>query len=452
MANITALLNRVINPESHWKLRWDGVVLGTAVLATVLAPLNIAFDLGSSVFLLFIDILITLIFLADIWILFHTAYMEKRVLITDLSLIRKRYIRGWFGIDLLAALPFFLFTGSSFLVINRILRFARITRILKLLSGTRVINRLKKTKINPNVMRLALMIFWLLMAAHIIAVGMVMVGGVPDDLPDPMRYLQAFYWTVTTLATVGYGDITPDKTNSLQLIFTIITQFVGVGMYGFIIGNISTVIANIDIAKTQYREKMERINTFLKYRNIPHDLTKRINDYYDYLWESRRGYDESSVVDELPFSLKIQVSQELHREIITKVPLFKGANPSFIRDTILSLRPVVYTPGDYIVRKGELGEEMYFISRGAVDVVSEDESVVYATLREGAFFGEIALLLSSPRNATIKARDYCDLYSLDKTTFEKILEKYPEFAREVAKLAEERKKETEAAAKKTKGT
>lgn len=444
------LRNFYIAPDAPWKLRWDGAVLAGAVLATVLAPLNLAFDFSDSVFFLLVDIGITLLFIADIIILFHTAYVDKRRLVTDKKCIRMRYLKGWFWLDLFAAVPFFLFAGPAYLTINRVARFARITRILKLISGARVIGRLKKTKINPNVMRLALMIFWLLLAAHIIATGMILVGGVSADQPDGMRYLQAFYWTVTTLATVGYGDITPDPNNSLQLLFTIITQFIGVGMYGFIIGNISTVIANIDIAKSQYREKMERINTFLKYRNIPHDLTKRINDYYDYLWESRRGYDESSVVDELPFSLKIQVSQELHRDIITKVPLFKGANHSFIRDIILNLRPVVYTPGDYIVRKGELGEEMYFISRGAVDVVSEDESVVYATLQEGAFFGEIALLLSSPRNATIKAREYCDLYSLDKRTFEKILEKYPDFAKEVAKMAEQRRKETEAAAKKKK--
>jgi len=219
-------------------------------------------------------------------------------------------------------------------------------------------------------------------------------------------------------------------------------------MYGFVIGNISTVIANIDIAKTQYREKMEKINTFLKYRNMPENLTKRINDYYDYLWESRRGYDESSVVDELPFSLRIQVATELHREIIAKVPLFAGASSAFIRDLILNMVSVVFTPGDYVVRKGEIGEEMFFISRGSVDVVSEDESIVFATLQEGAFFGEIALLLSTPRTATIKAKDYCDLYSLNKTTFERILSRYPDFAKNVKEMAEQRRKETEEAAKK----
>jgi hypothetical protein len=441
-------LSQIIQPDEPWKIRWDGFVLLSVILATIVAPLTIALELPSVDGLFVFEVLITLIFLADILIIFRTGYVKRRQVITDPRLIARKYLKGWLWADALATIPFFLFAGSGFFVLNRLARFARMTRVIKLFSGSRSMSRLKQSKINPNVMRLVLMIFWLLMASHIIACGMIIVGGVDPELDNGMRYLQAMYWTITTLATVGYGDITPDVNNRVQLLFTIVTQLVGVGMYGFVIGNISTVIANIDIAKTQYREKMEKINTFLKYRNMPPELTKRINDYYDYLWESRRGYDESSVVDELPFSLKIQVATELHRDIIAKVPIFAGASPAFIRDIILHMVSVVFTPGDYVVRKGEIGDEMYFISRGSVDVVSEDESIVFATLQEGAFFGEISLLLSTPRTATIKARDYCDLYSLNKETFERVLAKYPEFAQSVRKLAEQRKKETDEAAKK----
>ena len=447
MAHISKIFGAVIDPESKWKLRWDWLVLLSVVVATIYAPLSITFRIKSQGAFFVLDVLITLIFATDMVIMFRTAYLHRRKLVEDPKLIAKRYLKGWFFADLLATFPFFLLAGSGFLVLARIGRFARMVRLLKLFSGARSINQLKNSNINPNVMRLILMIFWLLLVAHLIACGMILVDGVSADQTDGMRYLQAFYWTVTTLATVGYGDITPDRTNALQVIFTIITQFVGVGMYGYVIGNISNVIANLDIAKTQYREKMEKINTFLKYRGIPDSLSKKINNYYDYLWETRRGYDESSVVDELPYSLRTLVSLELHREIIAKVPIFAGASPAFIKDIVMNMESVVFTPGDYVVRKGEIGEEMYFLSRGSVDVVSDDESIIFATLREGSFFGEIALLLSMPRTATIKARDYCDLYSLNKAAFERVLEKYPDFATQVRELAEQRRRETEEASR-----
>ncbi len=46
--------------------------------------------------------------------------------------------------------------------------------------------------------------------------------------------------------------------------------------------------------------------------------------------------------------------------------------------------------------------QMFFINRGTVDVVSEDGSVVFASMNEGKFFGEISLVFSCPRTASIR--------------------------------------------------
>lgn len=435
-------MKRVIfHPESRFKILWDLFILLATIAVTVQAPLMIVFDLVSTGWLLVFDIVITLVFIADIIISFNTGFIVKRQLVTDRKLIAKEYLKFWFWPDLLATLPLFALSGTNFLLLNRLFRFFRLSRLLKLFTGARTIRKAKELNLNPSIMRMTMMVFWLLLASHLIACGFVFINGVDPTLPNNMRYLQALYWTITTLSTIGYGDITPDRGNPVQLIFTLITQLIGVGTYGFIIGNISTLIANIDVAKTQYREKMEKINTFIKHRSIPGPLQRRINDYYDYLWESRRGYDESQVLKDLPVSLKTQVSLYLNKEIIEKVPLFKGASPSFIKELIMNMQPVVFTPGDYIVTKGEIGDDMYFINTGTVDVVSEDESLIYATLTAGQFFGEIALLLSMPRTATIKARDYCDLYSLEKETFDRILIRYPAFAKSIEELAEKRRAE-----------
>jgi voltage-gated potassium channel len=114
------------------------------------------------------------------------------------------------------------------------------------------------------------------------------------------------------------------------------------------------------------------------------------------------------------------------------------------------MTPIVYTPGDTIVKAGELGFDMYFISKGSVDVLSADELTHYATLTDGQFFGEIALLLSTPRTATIRAREYCDLYRLNKETFDRILNRYPGFKKNIEELAEKRRREVESVTAKNK--
>jgi voltage-gated potassium channel len=86
---------------------------------------------------------------------------------------------------------------------------------------------------------------------------------------------------------------------------------------------------------------------------------------------------------------------------------------------------------------------MYFISRGRVEVIAADGSTLLNTISEGDFFGEIALLFSQPRTASVRAVDYCDLYTLDKDTFDRVLTHYPAFAAHIRDMAYQRQPELE---------
>jgi glucose-6-phosphate 1-dehydrogenase len=116
----------------------------------------------------------------------------------------------------------------------------------------------------------------------------------------------------------------------------------------------------------------------------------------------------------------------VNREVLGKVPLFKGCDSIFLHTLAMVLKPDVVGGGDVIMNKGDLGRQMYFISRGEVDIM--DGERVVRTLVEGDFFGELALLSSQPRTATVRARTSCDLFVLDKGDFDKALKDHPEFA------------------------
>ena len=55
-----------------------------------------------------------------------------------------------------------------------------------------------------------------------------------------------------------------------------------------------------------------------------------------------------------------------------------------------------------------------------IAVVNEDGSVIFATLREGAFFGEVAMFTTQRRTASARALDDCILYSMTVTDFEEV--------------------------------
>ena len=432
----------MFHPENKLRTAWDFFVLGITVLGAIGFPLSVIFDSSSSSAAAALLWIIPLVFTADILVQFNTGYYRLGRTVTRRSSIALRYLKSWFALDLLAALPLGLIIGALVPDPGTALLLVSLNPLLKLIHSGATLYRIGGTRVNPAILRLVLLVFWILLVAHMVSCGWILISGNPEKLQPVPLYIRSFYWTITTLTTIGYGDITP--TGPEQTVFVIFIELLGAAMYGMIIGNIANLIANIDVAKTQYREKLDKINAFLNYRNIPHDLQRKINNYYSYLWESRRGYDESAVIEDLPVALKTTVSLQINREIIEKVPLFQTAGEDLIREIVLNLTPVVFTPGDTIVTAGEVGFQMFFISQGSVDVLSADERTVYATLTAGQFFGEIALLLSMPRTATIRAREYCDLYRLDKENFDRVIQRYPDFAERIHELAEKRQAENEA--------
>jgi voltage-gated potassium channel len=213
----------------------------------------------------------------------------------------------------------------------------------------------------------------------------------------------------------------------------------GVGVYGYIIGNVATFIVNMDLTKAAYQKKIDDINAFLRYKMIPGALVKKVNSYYDYLWESRHGQSEHDVLGDLPDSLRIEVTMYINRRVIENVPLFRDASEEFIREMVITLKPRVYLPDDIVFRKGDIGAAMYFVSKGNVEVLDDDEKTPIVALGEGSYFGEIALTESVPRTRSIRTTTFCDLYELSKENFDLLLAKYPEFRAHIEKTVRSRK-------------
>jgi glucose-6-phosphate 1-dehydrogenase len=126
-------------------------------------------------------------------------------------------------------------------------------------------------------------------------------------------------------------------------------------------------------------------------------------------------------------------------EALSRSELFRGGDELFLNAVIMALRPQVASPGETIITKGETGREMYLLCRGEAEVLGDKGSII---LRDGDVFGEIALLLSQPRNATVRAKTLCDLFVLGKADFARILHENPLFAERVREIAEKRFKVT----------
>lgn len=101
------------------------------------------------------------------------------------------------------------------------------------------------------------------------------------------------------------------------------------------------------------------------------------------------------------------------------------------------LEPRIYVPGETIFKANDKPDALYFIHAGQVEILDKKNTVI-ATLEEGAFFGEMALLKDSPRSATAKAVSFCDIYLLHKSKFNDAISAHPKFKAHIEKVVQNR--------------
>ncbi|MCE9605314.1 MAG: ATP-binding cassette domain-containing protein [Planctomycetia bacterium] len=127
-------------------------------------------------------------------------------------------------------------------------------------------------------------------------------------------------------------------------------------------------------------------------------------------------------------------------EFLRRVPLFSGLLPHTLTQVADKMELSEYQPGQIVFRQGDPGENFYLIRSGEAEVVIRDdtEENVAATLDEGRFFGEKALMTGEPRNATIRAKTPLVLCALDKDEFREVMESSATFKEELRKVLFER--------------
>jgi len=384
------------------------------------------------------------LFVIDIGLNFVTKVKAGHIRLEMPQAIARNYLSTAFVIDVVAALPVeVILTGLLGLVSGghfdyRTYLLLQALTLFKLFKAGRIFKELQEALgLIPAVQRLVIFSYWLVAVIHLIALGWIVIGAGEVGRTPGDQYIRAMYWAITTISTIGYGDYTPDHDSNRQIIYTGIIQLFGVAMFSYVIANVSSLVANLDVAKSAYRRRLEEINAFLHAQRIPADLQERVRDYYSYLWERQRGVSSTQMLNEFPRNLSREILLFLNREVLDHVALFKGADELFIREAVEQLKPEVFLPGEYIIRQGEFGDCMYFLTSGEVQVLVGSAEV--ARLGPGSPFGETALIENVHRNASVVSISYSTGYRLSKADFDELRSKYPEFDRQVRAVVEKRK-------------
>lgn len=160
------------------------------------------------------------------------------------------------------------------------------------------------------------------------------------------------------------------------------------------------------------------------------------------MWISQKSSDEERSVACLPDRLKAEIAIHVHLDTLKRVDIFQNTEAGFLCELVLRLKLVLFSPGDYVCRKNEVGHEMYIVSRGILEVVANEGKSVVATLKAGSYFGEISVLnvglAGNKRTASVRSVGYSDLFCLNKQDLWDVLKNYPNAEARIRARAEER--------------
>ncbi|XP_042267443.1 cyclic nucleotide-gated cation channel beta-1-like [Thunnus maccoyii] len=343
-----------------------------------------------------------------------------------------------FKMDVISLFPmeiFYYFTG-----VNSLLRFPRLLKYMVFFEFNDRIEAVMKKAYIYRVIRTST---YLLYSLHINAC-LFYWGSDYEGLGSTKwvyngkgnAYIRCYYFAVKTLITIGG---LPDPTTVFEICFQLINYFVGVFAFSIMIGQMRDVVGAATAGENYYRACMDSTVKYMNSYNIPREVQNRIKTWYDYTWQSQGMLDEQELLVQLPTKMRLDMAVDVNYAIVSKVALFQGCDRQMVFDMLTRLKSVVYLPGDFVCKKGEIGREMYIIKQGEVQVVGgPDLQTVFVTIRAGSVFGEISLLAGgggNRRTANVKAHGFANLFILDKKDLAEILVHYPESQKLLRKKA-----------------
>ncbi|XP_050359959.1 potassium voltage-gated channel unc-103 [Nymphalis io] len=445
--------------HSPYKAAWDWLILILVIYTAIFTPYVAAFQLNEPDFdkrsrgfgqdpIVVIDMIVDVTFIIDILINFRTTYVNAADEVeSDPAKIAMHYLRGWFVIDLVAAIPFdLLLFGTDTDETTTLIGLLKTARLLRLVRVARKIDRY--SEYGTAVLLLLMATFVLI--AHWLACLWYAIGswerpqlhapiGWLDALANDVqasydnstgpsmrsRYITALYFTCTSLTSVGFGNVAPNT--DMEKGFTIFVMLVGSLMYASIFGNVSAIIQRLYSGTARYHTQILRVREFIRFHQITNPLRQRLEEYFQHAWSYTNGIDTSSVLKGFPECLQADICLHLNRNLLANCAAFDGASPGCLRALSLRFKTTHAPPGETLVHRGDVLTSLYFISRGSIEILKDD--IVMAILGKDDIFGENPCIHSTVgrSNCRVRALTYCDLHRVHRDDLLDVLDFYPEF-------------------------
>lgn len=370
----------IIMPDKIYKIIWD-LIIGVIILySSIVTPYEIAFsDKTKDTWW---DTMLDVFLWMDIVITFFSAYTDSEEnVIKSHKKICINYLTSWFILDLISVLPINQLTSGSF-TYNKITRISRLPKLYRLVKLTKLLRITKaskrnvnnvtkffmeKLKINGNIKRLIVLILAFLLLNHLCACFWYFVAKLQDLSPDSWvvrlgyvdssnfeLYINSFYWTLTTITTVGYGDI--HAGTNIERVYALFIMIIGGLLYSYSIGLLSSIVSTLDQKTAEMNQKLQILSSIKKEFNLDQNIYDQVRKVIKFDL-SRNQKDKMMFLQELPNKLRIELSQIMHDKVIQNLYFFRDQPSDFFAYVAPLLKPIKFSQNDYLYKCQDMIDE-----------------------------------------------------------------------------------------------
>ncbi|GLH07838.1 Cyclic nucleotide-gated cation channel subunit A [Gryllus bimaculatus] len=181
----------------------------------------------------------------------------------------------------------------------------------------------------------------------------------------------------------GLGE-TPQPENDAEYAFVVADFLAGVLIFATIVGNIGSMISNMNVSRVNFRNRMDDVKQYMSFRRVSPELEAHVIRWFTYTWANQQALDEERALSALPDKLKAEIAIHVHLDTLREVCIFRDCEPGLLEELVLKLRLQV----------------------SVLEIAGN---------RTG-----------NRRTATVCSLGYSDLFCLDKRDLWEVLKEYPE--------------------------
>ncbi|CAI8591545.1 unnamed protein product [Vicia faba] len=225
------------------------------------------------------------------------------------------------------------------------------------------------------------------------------------------RYISAIYWSITTMTTVGYGDL--HAVNTMEMIFIIFYMLFNLGLTAYLIGNMTNLVVEGTRRTMEFRNSIEAASNFVYRNRLPPMLKEQILAYMCLRFKAER-LNQHQLIEQLPKSICKSICQHLFFPTVEKVYLFKGVSKEILLSLVAKMNAEYIPPKEDVIMQNEAAEDVYIIVSGEVEIIDSviEKEIILGTLTTGDMLGEVGALCCRSQSYTYRTKTFTELLML----------------------------------------